>query len=120
MLWKNRNNLVWSQKCLTTTEMVQSALSVLNQWQFVQDKTFDNSLGHMLPEDGRASWQAPMRNRVKVNTDASLFSNLNKYSHAQVIRDHNCNLIEAMSKCYQGIVSPETAEAMGFTKLLAG
>ena len=31
MVWKNRNDLVWSQKCLTASEVVQSALSVLNQ-----------------------------------------------------------------------------------------
>lgn len=79
--------------------MIRSTLSVLSQLQLVQDKTFDNSLGHMLLGDGRANLQAPMCNRVKVNTDVTLFSNLNKYSHAQVIRDHNGNLVEVMSKC---------------------
>lgn len=38
MLWKNRNDLVWNQKCLDASEVVFSALSNLNQWQFVQDK----------------------------------------------------------------------------------
>lgn len=82
-----------------------SVCPVLNQWRFVQDKTFDNSLGFMTPEDGRAEWQAPAFDRVKVNTDAALFDNLNRYSHAQVVRDHNGSLVEAMSKCFQGSVT---------------
>lgn len=46
-----------------------------------------------------------MRDRVKVNTDAKLFVGTNRYSPAQVVKDHNGNLIEAMSKCYQGTVN---------------
>ncbi|KAL1833637.1 hypothetical protein ACET3Z_003288 [Daucus carota] len=119
MLWKNRNDLVWSQKCLSAMEVIQSALSVLNQWQFVQDKTFDNSLGYILPEDGRVTWQAPMHNRVRINTDAALFSDTNRFSHAQVVRDHNGELVEAMSSCRQGTISPEAAEAMGIREALS-
>lgn len=53
-------------------------MSVLNQWQFVQDKSFDISLGLLKPEDGRSTWQAPTYDIVKVNTDAALFSGSNK------------------------------------------
>ncbi|KAL8118945.1 hypothetical protein AgCh_016437 [Apium graveolens] len=119
MLWKNRNDLVWTQKCLTAMEVMQSALSVLNQWQFVQDKSFDNSLDFILPEEGQATWQAPSCNKIKINTDAVLFSNLNRYSHAQVVRDHNGELVEAMSKCSRGLVNPEAVEAMGIREALS-
>lgn len=44
-LWKNRNDLVWTQKSLDSSEVLMLALSVLNQWRFVQDKSFDHSLG---------------------------------------------------------------------------
>lgn len=85
----------------------------------VPNKTFDASLGFMTPEDGRVAWQAPTYDRIKVNTDAALFSNLHRYSHAQVVRDHNGALVEAMSRCYPGIVSPDLAEAMGIREALS-
>lgn len=94
------------------SEVVSSALSVLNQWQYVQYKSFDHTPGFLTPKDGRVSWQALTQGRVKVNTDAALFENLNKYSYAQIVRDHNGDLVEAMSRCLQGTVSPELAEAL--------
>ncbi|XP_063942429.1 uncharacterized protein LOC135150218 [Daucus carota subsp. sativus] len=38
MLWKNRNDVVWKQKCMDVSSIVTAALSVLNQWKFVQDR----------------------------------------------------------------------------------
>lgn len=55
MLWKNRNDLVWNQRCLAVSEVLNSAVSTLNQWQYVQDTNFDHSLGLLTPEDGRVS-----------------------------------------------------------------
>lgn len=60
-----------------------------------------------------------MHNRVKINTDAAIFSDTNRFSHAQVVRDHNGELVEAMSRCHQGTISPETAEAMGIREALS-
>ncbi|XP_074337663.1 uncharacterized protein LOC141674859 [Apium graveolens] len=68
---------------------------------------------------GQVTWQAPMHNRVKINTDATLFSDINRFSHAQVVRDHNGELVEAMSRCHQGTISPEAAEAMGIREALS-
>ncbi|KAL8118188.1 hypothetical protein AgCh_015911 [Apium graveolens] len=82
-------------------------------------KTFDASLGFMTPEDGRVAWQAPTYDRIKVNTDATIFSSLHRYSHAQVVRDHNGALFEAMSRCNPGIVSPDLAEATGIREALS-
>lgn len=118
-LWKNRNDLVWNQICLDVPEVLNTTLSVLNQWRFVQDKTFDHSLGFLNPEDGQVKWQAPSLNIVKVNTDAALFDNPSIFSYAQVIRDHNGRLVEAMLRCNLGTVSPELAEAMGIRKALS-
>ena len=90
----------------STSEIVNLALSVLNQWRSVQDKTFDNFLGYM-HEDGLEQWHSPQTNSVKVNVDATLFEEPNRYSFALIIRDDASNLIEAKSKCVQGKVTPE-------------
>ncbi|KAL8100419.1 hypothetical protein AgCh_032616 [Apium graveolens] len=119
MLWKNRNELVWNQKCLDVSEVLVSALSVLNQWRFVQDKHFDNFLSFINQEDGREQWQLPSLNRVKVNTDAAIFENPSRFSYALIVRDHMGNLVEAQSECCQGLASPELAEAVGIREALS-
>lgn len=70
-------------------------------------------------QDGREQWQPPSLNRVKVNVDVALFDDLNRYSHALVVRDHNGTLVEASSKCCPGLVSPEIAEALGIREALS-
>ena len=52
LLWKNRNDAVWKQKSIDSSELVTSAFSILNQWRSVQDKKFDCFLAFMNPEDG--------------------------------------------------------------------
>lgn len=99
MLWKNRNDLIWNQRSVGNLEIVNAALSTLNQWRFVQDNFFDSFLGYMLKEDDLEQWQAPMINSVKVNVDAALFEEPYRFSHAMVVRDHRGNLVEASSKC---------------------
>lgn len=70
-------------------------------------------------EDGRISWQDSQCNRFKINTDASLSTNLDRFSHAQIVSDHNGHLIEAKSKCIQGTATPELAEAIGIREALS-
>lgn len=47
LLWKNRNDAVWKQRSSDVSEVVNSALSSLNQWKSVQDKNYDSFLGFM-------------------------------------------------------------------------
>lgn len=119
MLWKNRNDLVWNQRGLQVSEVVESAKSVLDQWRSVQDNSFDIYLGHMTQDDGHEHWRLPQYNRIKVNTDAAIFESSNKYSYAFVARNHDGQLVEARSRCIQGKVSPEIAEAFGIREALS-
>lgn len=119
MLWKNRNDLVWNQKSMDVSEVLVSAISVLNQWQYVQDKSFDNTLSFLTQGEGRDKWQAPEVDRVKVNVDAALFDSPARYSFALVVRDHSGKLLEAVSKCCQGTINPALAEAIGVREALS-
>lgn len=119
MIWKNRNDLVWNQRSLGEREVVESAKSVLDQWKCVQDNSFDFFLGYMTPEDGHEHWQLPQNNRIKVNTDAAIFKHSSCYSHAFVARNQHGHLIEAQSKCRQGAIAPELAEALGIREALS-
>ncbi|XP_074356451.1 uncharacterized protein LOC141696148 [Apium graveolens] len=119
MIWKSRNEIVWNQKFMDCSNVVMLALSDLNQWKFVQDRSFSNSLGYMTQEDGLEQWQLPKENRVKVNSDAALFEDPNRYSYAFVVRDHQGTLVEARSWCYEGQTSSTLAAAMGIREALS-
>lgn len=119
LLWKNRNDAIWKQKSMDSSEIVNSAFSIINQWKSVQDKNFDRFLAFINPEDGDEQWKKPENNSVKINSDAALFEEPSRYSYAFVIRDHCGNLVVAFSKCKYGRVSPEFAEAVGIREALS-
>lgn len=119
MIWKHRNELVWNQHGLEVSEVVNSAISSLNQWRSVQDKTFSRFMAFMNHDDGVEHWYPPMTNRVKINVDAAIFEDSHNFSHAVIVRDHDGNLVEAMSKCMQGKPSPDVAEALGIKEALS-
>lgn len=118
-LWKNRNDSIWKQKSIDSSELVNSVFSILNQWKVIQDKNYSDFLGLMTSEDDKEQWQPPMSNSVKINTDAALFEDPKRYSFAFIIRDQHGSLIEAISKCSSGQVAPEFAEAMGIREALS-
>lgn len=119
LLWKNRNDAIWKQRSVDSSELVNSAFSILNQWRSVQDKNFDHFLAFVNPEDGVEQWHKPENNSVKINTDAALFEEPNRYSYAFVTRDHFGSLVEASSKCKLGRVSPEFAKAVSIREALS-
>ncbi|XP_074374501.1 uncharacterized protein LOC141714903 [Apium graveolens] len=119
MLWKNRNDRVWKQHSLGSKEVVESAKFVLNQWRYVQDKSFNHYLGYVTQDDGHEHWHLPQIDRVKVNTDTAIFEGSMCYSHAFVARDHHGQLIEARSRCLQGTIAPEIAEAIEMKEALS-
>ncbi|XP_074323404.1 uncharacterized protein LOC141660325 [Apium graveolens] len=119
LLWKNRNDLIWNQRSMEVSEVVNSAYQFLNYWKSVQDRTFDRSMGFMNPEDGDEHLKVPHANSVKINTDVVIFEETNCYSFAFVVRDHVGNLVEARSRCLEGNPSPELAEALGIKEALS-
>lgn len=72
----------------------------------------------MIQEDGLGQWRTPEVNRVKINTDAALLENPDRYNYDFVVRDQY-GTIEANSRCLQGPVSPVLAEAMGVREALS-
>lgn len=119
MIWKVRNELVWNQKSKGVSNVVESASMVLNQWQIAQDKSFVNHLSFMTQDDGFEHWRLPMANRVKVNVDAAIFEASNRYSFAIVVRGSTGELIQAMSSCREGNVTPDVAEGIAIREALS-
>ncbi|XP_074351310.1 uncharacterized protein LOC141690404 [Apium graveolens] len=118
-LWKGRNALVWNNKGMVVSEIVESAVSILSQWHSAQDKFFDPSLGFMTHIDGDEHWCVPNDNMIKVNTDAAIFDNSQCFSFSVVARDHEGGLIEAISRCEGGQLASKVVEALGIKEALS-
>ena len=76
------NDLAWNQHSLDSTKVIESAISVLNQWKSVQDKIFNRFMSYMTKEDGDDHWNPLSLNSVNINTDAAIFTESDLYSHA--------------------------------------
>ncbi|KAK1361560.1 protein PIGMENT DEFECTIVE 338, chloroplastic [Heracleum sosnowskyi] len=85
----------------------------------VQDRTFSHLMSFMTQEDGVERWHKPTVNSIKINTDAAIFEEFNRFSFAVIVCDHAGILIEAMSKCKEGQVTPILAEAVGVKEALS-
>lgn len=110
---------MWKQNGQHHTEIVTSAIQILNNWEYAQDKTFDNSVGFITPTEGDMCWNQPQQGIVKVNTDAAIFEDSNLFSFAMIARDHNGRMLEALSRCKQGHINPDVAEAIGIREALS-
>ncbi|XP_062093901.1 uncharacterized protein LOC133799929 [Humulus lupulus] len=118
-LWKARNDLVWRNKRLAPNSVVVVSNSVFNQWSQAQHKSDIPTAAYLTDADGVEKWQCPNPGSVKVNMDAALFPDLGTYSFACLARDELGHPIEALSRCFNGHVAPELAEAMGFREALS-
>lgn len=84
---------MWNQRGMEVSEVIASSRVALNQWQYAQDKTFDNFLGHVTKADGDEHWTLPRDNMIKINCDAATFSASNCYSFSFVVRDQKGELL---------------------------
>ncbi|XP_060964977.1 uncharacterized protein LOC133033944 [Cannabis sativa] len=104
-IWAVRNDLVWNDKTCSAYEVVRSARVVLDQWLSAQSQKH----GALLIDDINnvtEHWKKPMLNKVKVNVDGAIFQAENKFGFGCIARDHNGQLIEAISGSRVGLVQP--------------
>ncbi|XP_074351336.1 uncharacterized protein LOC141690428 [Apium graveolens] len=73
MIWNNRNDVEWKQKGRGYKDIVTSAIHILNNWEFAQDRSFDFFIGFISQTEGNMCWKQPQTGTIKINTDAALF-----------------------------------------------
>lgn len=118
-IWKARNELVWRNKKIPVDFVVVTSRSVLNQWVKAQSKCDVPIAAFLHTTYGHEKWQKPPPGTVKLNVDAALFPELGTFSFACLARDHRGQPIGALSRCFNGVILPELAEAMGFREALS-
>lgn len=69
--------------------------------------------------DGGVKWTNPEKNVSKINIDAVIFAEAGTYRFSCVARDHTESVLEAITSCREGAVTPELAEALGVREALS-
>ena len=83
-LWSTRNALVWKHKVARVSSVLFLSTSVLDSWLRVQGNQ-DHSFAECLEsKDGASVWLKPGTSTVKVNVDATIFSEAGAYSVAGI------------------------------------
>uniref|UniRef100_A0A803Q518 RNase H type-1 domain-containing protein n=1 Tax=Cannabis sativa TaxID=3483 RepID=A0A803Q518_CANSA len=70
-------------------------------------------------KDGAEQWVKPEVNSIKINVDAAIFEEQNRFGVAWVIRDHNGLLLNALTKLFIGSTHPTVVEAISFREALS-
>ncbi|XP_062114633.1 uncharacterized protein LOC133825746 [Humulus lupulus] len=118
-IWRRRNEWVWRKKRGSIQEILYVADCSLQNWIQAQDKELTPMPSFLSGEDGVSSWKKPPVGKLKINTDAAMFIDSQCFSFAGVARDEDGKVVEAISSCRSGVVSPEIAEAIGIREVLS-
>ncbi|XP_062119896.1 uncharacterized protein LOC133834323 [Humulus lupulus] len=80
-LWQVRNEKVWKNTSRSVKEVITLARGTFDQWRTAQEKTFIPSLFLLHFGEGAEHWFAPGENKIKINVDAAVFPDLNKFGY---------------------------------------
>lgn len=105
-IWFFRNQTIFKFLPFDPLAVVASANSFVFEFNSAQPKSASNRLR-------LNSWEAPPVGYLKVNIDAGCGHD-GKVFWGQVIRDHNANVVAAVSKKSDLVADPVVAEVLGF------
>lgn len=69
--------------------------------------------------DSLDKWVKPIEEMFKVNMDAALFANTERYSFVLAVRDSTGSMVEAGIMCKARVTKPEVVEALGVKEALS-
>uniref|UniRef100_A0A803NHM6 Reverse transcriptase zinc-binding domain-containing protein n=1 Tax=Cannabis sativa TaxID=3483 RepID=A0A803NHM6_CANSA len=96
-----------------------SAVSFLDQWRHAQNTPIETSWSSLQHHDGNEHWVKPQYNSIKINVDAALFEDHNRFGMSLVVCDHNGFLLQGRTRLFSGNVAAGIAEEMGFREALS-
>lgn len=98
-IWLLRNNVVWSSKSETPSNVVNGASSLLFQWQKTQVK--QTSLKSRIGREGVLVWQRPTPDWKTCNVDAAVFESKGSSSFGCLLRDENGEFVAGVAASWQ-------------------
>uniref|UniRef100_A0A803QGR3 RNase H type-1 domain-containing protein n=1 Tax=Cannabis sativa TaxID=3483 RepID=A0A803QGR3_CANSA len=86
-IWNAKNDWVWQKKAARPDSIVSLAEGYLNQWRVAQNSEIESSWSNFQLGDGAEQWMLPPLNSIKVNVDAALFDEGQRFRVGYVARD---------------------------------
>ncbi|XP_060959144.1 uncharacterized protein LOC133030423 [Cannabis sativa] len=99
--------------------MLLFANRYLDQWRCAQSFECESSWPLLQARDVVERWTASHGNSVKINVDAAIFNNGEKYGIGLVVRNGSGLLVEGCTRLFFGQVEPVLAEAIGVREALS-
>ncbi|XP_062088842.1 uncharacterized protein LOC133795409 [Humulus lupulus] len=118
-LWQVRNEKVWKGSNRSVKEVIALARGNFDQWRYAHDRTFIPSLLLLHPGERAEHWSVPGGNKIKINVDAAVFPDLNKFGYGWVVRDASATLLSAHTVSKVGNIDPTLAEVIGVREVLS-
>ncbi|XP_050222174.1 uncharacterized protein LOC126672268 [Mercurialis annua] len=114
IIWSNRNNMIFGKKGKPTHQVLEWALSYIEDYQQVKDKLENRNRPDKGPKgcEGDTRWIPPREGSYCVQVDAGFDNENGKFSSGYVIRDWRGDVKGSGYKRYEGRVSVEVGEAM--------
>lgn len=118
-LWKAHNEVVWKNKTWSMMQVVKMCESMAAQWLVACSQKDFPKLGTLCFSEGGFRLSKPPVGSLKVNCDAALFKSHGVTSLAWVIRDHEGQFVNAISRLVPGLIDSTVAEAMSVREALS-
>ncbi|KAK6126674.1 hypothetical protein DH2020_039582 [Rehmannia glutinosa] len=140
--WKERNEVLWNNKCSSSIGIISTAVSMLSNWctansvcsygdapDFFQQQpglnwfgtTANSSYGGAADsvQQHPSRWKPAEFPFFKCNVDAALSRHKNSTGIAMVVRDDNGEFVVARTVVFQGLYEVREAEAIGIREALS-
>lgn len=112
-----RNNVVWNNKFLMPVNTVNSASTLLFQWQRAQAKYI--RFRTLNDREGVQVWRKPDPGWLLCNVDAAIFEGSGKCLFGCLIRDDQGRFVAGYGGCLIGVTDPKHAEILAFKETLS-
>lgn len=118
-IWKARNDRVWRSIKTRVNSVVSSAMQYLLQWKNAQSKSYSPVTQSFQEGDGASLWVKPQGDTIKVSVDAAYFTEFSAFGIGVVARNSGGELVQAISRIFQGNAAPELAEVVAIREALS-
>lgn len=119
-IWFWRNKRVWEEKVINPAIAMETSCRNVQEWRKAKERTKSSNGGiNRVRECGNHRWRPPEQGKLKVNVDASVFSQAENFKIGMVIRDHNGEFVEAKILSLSCPSTVLEAESIGVKEALA-
>ena len=111
-IWKSGNQVVWENKSASVRMTVNSAGSMLVQWQQAQARNMVQVDWNAVRLQGALKWVPPQEDWYKLNIDAACFASNRKMGFEGILRNNMGEVVSVYAGSLCGFSTHREAEAL--------